>query len=728
MANLLQWSYHGRSPCTVLVGEETGETSAKASISDVGNRSSSSGRQRPSQTPSQSSGGIYSFGPVALVRKRRSVDQPHDLPLSLVDVEVHEPTVETLTEHAPSDSSEGLRSPVVSTDDTNSRAPPPGELSSPAAATTLSTKEASNTILASTPSQSASNITNNSATTLTSTNISTNTPSTTVAKVVDSPEGSGQTYDFYKQNIIRRMQDMIMAGHMSDSFVLNDLEAKQKTVEPKASYSNTSEPLSGVLSFINQPPVTNKKEKKTLLPEVQFENNTYDMQSDFPAPPSVHARRNTQQMRKVETVLHPMTVKQIKNNQKEEKQQNYFIGSVVKYENYPRTQIVESDVDSGADEIEIYKLESFEDEVQEALDEDEIRKQKAKDSKHKTQSTNDKTWLENNINDSQTIKTTQGNFINIESTSTPPRLETSTYAPNPNIISLTLPNDTLHGSANRLFVNVTIATGDAASQTNVSAVNPVYVLSLSFPTGNSSEDIKIHPVVPQLVHKTEVSPKTDIPETTTLIPGFINRGGECQCSCPCLSNPKLDETLSDVDMFPGPSSKSEEFVPTTLNLNISDENSTADIFVEATEEYNETDTSEYLVGYETDSLENSTDPTSTGNLTENSTPYNDIEDISVIDVNTNATSVGTEEEDSTEMTMISTSEDTILDEDTDESEDPEMITSTKLPLECPKVTVQPPTVLILEGKVQLVIYKLILRVKTNLVKQLLLLSKITYIA
>lgn len=707
MANLLQWSYGG-SPCTVLVGEETSETSAKASISDVGNRSSSSGRQRPSQTPSQSSGGIYSFGPVAHLRKRRSVDPPHDLPLSLVDVEVHEPTVETLTEHVPSDGSEALHSPVVSTDNTNSSAPPPGEQS---------------TILAST---TPDDITNNSTTTLTSTNISTNTPST-VAKVVDSHEGNGQTRNYYKQNTIRRwMRDMIMAGHMSESVVLNDLDANKKTVEPKASYSSTSVPLGGVLSFINQTLVTNQKEKKTLIPEVKFENNTYDIQSDFPAPPSVHAWRNTQQMRKVETVLHPLTVKKIKHNNKEEKQ-NYFVGSVVKYENYPRTQIVESDVDTGADEIEIYKLESFEDEVQEALDEEETRRKKEKDSKHTTLTTQDKTWLENNINDSQTINTTKGNDINLESTSTPPKLETSTYAPNPNIISLTLPNDTLHGSANRLFVNVTIATGDAASQTNMSALNPVYVLSLSFPTGNSSEDIKIHPVVPQLENKAEVSPKTDIPETTTLITGFINRGGECQCSCPCLSNLKLDETLSDVDMFPGPSSKSEELVPTTLSLNISDENSTTDMFIETTEEYNETDNSEYIDGYETDYLENSTDPSTTGNLTENSTPYNTIEDISVIDVNTNETSVGTEEEDSTEMTMIpTTSEDTILDEDTDEYEDPEMTTSTKIPLECPKVTPQPPTVLILEGKVQILIYKLILRVKTNLVQQLCLISNTTY--
>lgn len=702
MANLLQWSYGG-SPCTVLVGEETSETSAKASISDVGNRSSSSGRQRPSQTPSQSSGGIYSFEPVAHLRKRRSVDPPHDLPLSLVDVEVHEPTVETLTEHVPSDGSEAMRSPVVSTDNSNSSAPPPSEQSTPA------TKEAFNTILASTTSD---NIINNSTTTLSnleiSTNISTNTPST-VAKVVDSHEKSGQTNNYYKQNTIRRwMQDMIMAGHMSESVVLNDLDANKKTVKPKVSYSNTKVPLGGVLGFINQSLATNQKEKKTLIPEVHFENNTYDIQSDFPAPPSVQAWRNTQQMRKVETVLHPLTVKKIKNNQKEEKQQNYFVGSVVKYENYPRTQIVEPDVDSGADEVEIYKLESFEDEVQEALDEEETRRKNEKDSKHTTLTTQDKTWLENNINDSQTFETTKGSDTNLESTSTPSKLETSTYAPNPNIISLTLPNDTLHGSANRLFVNVTIATGDAASQTNMSALNPVYILSLSFPTGNSSEDVKIHPVVPQLESKAEVSPKTDIPETTTLIPGFINRGGECQCSCPCLSNLKLDETLSDVEMFPGPSSKSEELVPTTLSLNISDENSTTDMFVEATEEYNETDNSEYFDGYETDLLENSTDPTTTGNLTENSTPYNTIEDISVIDVNTSETSVGTEEEDSTEMSMISTSEDTILDEGTNESEDPEMITSTKIPLECPKVTPQPPTVLILEGKAQILIYKLIL--------------------
>lgn len=704
MANLLQWSYGG-SPCTVLVGEETSETSAKASISDVGNRSSSSGRQRPSQTPSQSSGGIYSFGPVAHLRKRRSVDPPHDLPISLVDVEVHEPTVETLTEHVPSDGSEALHSPVVSTDNTNSSAPPHGEQS---------------TILAST---TADYITNNSTTTLTSTNISTNTPST-VAKVVYSHEVNGKTRNYYKQNTIRRwMQDMIMAGHMSESVVLNDLDAKKKTLEPKASYSSTSVPLGGVLSFINQSLVTNQKEKKTLIPEVKFENNTYDIQSDFPAPPSVHAWRNTQQMRKVETVLHPLTVKKIKHNNPEEKQ-NYLVGSVVKYENYPRTQIVESDVDTGADEIEIYKLESFEDEVQEAFDEEETRRKKEKDSKHTTQ---DKTWLENNINDSQTINTTKGNDINLESTSTPPKLETSTYAPNPNIISLTLPNDTLHGSANRLFVNVTIATGDAASQTNVSALNPVYVLSLSFPTGNSSEDIKIHPVMPQLENQAEVSPKTDIPETTTLITGFINRGGECQCSCPCLSNLKLDETLSVVDMFPGPSSKSEELVPTTLSLNISDENSTTDMFIEVTEEYNETDNSEYIDGYETDFLENSTDSSTTGNLTENSTPYNTIEDISVIDVNTNETSVGTEEGNSTEMTMISTtSEDTILDEDIDEYEDPEITSSTKIPFECPKVTPQPPTVLILEGKVQILIYKLILRVKTNLVQQLCLISTTTY--
>ncbi|XP_046665298.1 teneurin-m isoform X3 [Homalodisca vitripennis] len=697
MANLLHWSYHGGTPCSVLVGEETSESAAKASVSDVGNRNYSSGRQRPSQ-PSQNTGGIYVLAP-SQSRKRRSLDTQHDPIPSVVNVEMHDSTVEILSEHESTDYEISSAS-VLSSQVTNT-AYSVGQESTTAPVS--DSQEATNT-----PASTSGTIfdkhkddfSTTAETSESSTEIITLAPKKPALKSIDSSIVKGPNHNFYKQNIIRRMQDMILAGHMSESIEfsnLNNIKSDDST------FISSRDASSSHISIPSLPFLKQLENNKTIPTKVKFENNTYDFQSDSPVPPYIFGQSPLQQLRKVETILHPLTVKQIKKQNNEERYKTHLVGSIVRAEKLPQNKIVQVDTDSGfkygeeeEDDVEIFKLESFEKEIQEATDEDYSETKEESESKLKKFSPSEgssfknRTSSENNITTENTVQASS-KFETTESSTVHPSI-----APNPNVISLTFPNDNLHGSGNRLFVNVTIATSDTSNKaSSSSALNPIYVLSLSLPTGNNTGDINIHPpVVPNLENKLS-SVKTDNFKAATLIPGFINRGGECQCSCPCLSNPNTEEKHSDIEshinMFSGNSSESEELLTVTQDYNSDNESTNG--FSSATTEYIEPSSTDISDVYGTESstiLE--PDATTTDKV--------------VMDFYTPDTST----EDSTDINfsrlsdiIIPTPETVNLEPDTvenvieEDTEDPEKVSSTVIPLECPRVTPQPPTVLILEG-------------------------------
>lgn len=699
MANLLQWSYHGGTPCSVLVGEETSESAAKASVSDVGNRSSSSGRQRPSQTPSQSSGGIYSQA-FAQSRKRRSLDAQHDLPsLSVVRPPVHDSTVDRV-EHVSIDSSDNLSPVVLEETNLGVETEPEGVESTPLDSSynvTIPGYNISNTTNLPTTSKTF-NITNPPRVT---------TISTTTVETVGGPK-----HNYYKQNIIRRMQNMILAGHMSESFVPNYLDPVQNSTDLILSDSKTAITEKDQTLFIPLQSYEEKNVNTTELPQVKFEHNIFDFQSDFPMPPLVEARKAPQQLRKAETILHPLTVQNIKNKESHKSSKSHIVGSVVKADKFPERKTIGEDLDAGYrfgdDEIEIFQLENFEDEVEKAIDEEEGQNNKNFAITSKP----------NNISEINVPITKHETLVNVKNytTTTTTATTESDVTPNPfaqnsnpNVISLTLPNDYMHGSKSRVFVNLTIATGDESSQVSSPAFSPVFVLSLSLPSGNNSGNINIHPVVQNLENKTtqpEVDTGTLKTSSESLIPGFINRGGECQCSCPCLSNSNQGETKRPVQshlaMFSG-SPSTELFFPSTQDPITPVDESTIDELSQSPDDTRVTDSSKIVYDYETtvSQLSSSTDDELESTTVESSSDRSTLifaqEESTFLEIKPNTT-LSSEENDLSNLNDTTDSEVGSIEEETDDPEGSEVLTSTTGPLECPKVTPPPPTVLILEGK------------------------------
>lgn len=684
VANLLQWSYHGGTPCSVLVGDETSETAAKTSLSAVGNRSSLP-RQKPTQSPN---GGIY-YLESALSRKRRSLDAPHDSPQSEVDFEMHDP-VETLTEHVSTVTSE---SPTASVSSTYANIPSQSDPNTNTSPPKASTHNFTNSTVGISDDVETTTVENNVV-----------TLPTTVNK---SKELGGPNHNFYKQNIIRRMQNMILAGHMSESVVLSDLDKTSSHVKDISAINNPpavrKNPLQSPSQIFFKPDPKNKT-----VEGLKFDNTTYEFQSDFPVPPLVYGRSPAQHFRKIETIIHPLSAKQIKKTSSNENLNSPIVGSVVKISNPSKPIVIDSNIDSsyryGEDEVEIFKLENFEEETKKAVDEAELKRKKTEDTKPKNSEPSEGDLY--NVNDENEI-----NSINLHTekyhqteistihSSTEYQTPKPAAAPNPNLISLTLPSD-VHDSGKRLFVNVTIATGDISNKSNSSpALNPVYVLSLSLPTGNNNGDINIQPVVPNLPNRVS-SFQANNPETTTLIPGFINRGGECQCSCPCLSNTKNKGERfvdSDIEPFSGSFSESEEIVTTPQVINATDDDYDESTSIEpefSTEFYPETSISEDFTGYGTES--------STDIVEISSTTYEPKTENSTLSIPTEE-SFATDEDVSTTPTSQSETVTKEEDEEEDELTSTET-TSSVYPLECPKVTPPPPTVLILEGKAHKILF------------------------
>lgn len=702
VANLLQWSYHGGTPCSVLVGEETSESAAKASVSDVGNRSSSSGRQRPSQTPSQSSGGIY-IQAFAQSRKRRSLDAQHVLPsLSVVQPPVHDPATVDQVEHDSIDSSDILPPLVMEKTNIDNESGPGVVENTPLDSSYPVTI----------PGYNISNPTN--LPTTSEILSSTNSPRITTITTTTVETVGGPRHRYYRQNIIRRMQNMILAGHMSESFVPNNLDPEKNTTDQNLSNSETTTSKKNQTLLFPFQLHGEKNVSTTELPQVKFEHNMFDFQSDFPMPPLAEGRKIPQQLTKTETILHPLTLQNMKNKESHKNSKNLIVGSVVKAEKFPEKKTFEEDADNvyrfGDDEIEIFQLENFEEVVKKAVDEVEVEKIKALGITSNPNNIPEKNF---SITDSESstltnIKnhTNTTNTATTESDVTPNHFATQSF--NPSVISLTLPNDPMHGSKSRVFVNLTITTGDESSQTSSSsALSPVFVLSLSLPSGNNTGNINIHPVVQNLENKT-TWPEVDSIDTSTdsLIPGFINRGGECQCSCPCLSNSNPGETKppvqSHLKMFSG-SSSTELFLTTTQDPISSADESTIDEFSQSTDDTRVTESSNRVNEYETtlpefssttdDMLKLSTPEASsevyTLNLTQEETYFAETK------LNTTASS---EDNNLSNLNSTTSIEDGSLEEETDNFEETELLSSTTVPFECPKVTPPPPTVLILEGK------------------------------
>lgn len=667
----------GGSPCSVLVNQIS--ESAKPSASDLGNRSFSTGRQRPQQSPSQNVGGIFSFGPPVLVRKRRSLIAPHAPPLSVVDV--HGSSVKPPSEHA---ATHPMAAYLLSSSNHYNTF---NEMSSPTSTFNVTRKVLPTSNEKPTGDSMVSEVTpaivkedymaqhSESAT---------QHSTTTTEIITDLTDVRGPNHNYYKQNIIRRMQQMIMAGHMSESLVFGDLDG-EKTL---TNVSNLMSPFLTAPDF-NSRETQNQSKSNPI--GVKFENNSYEMQSDFPAPPLIREKYVPLQLRKVETIIHPFAMKRIKTKNKTETLSGHIIGSVVRVDN----PIQEGDDDSEYDDVEIFKLENFEQEVKEAVDEEDLKKLKGPVKTPLATNVTPQITVQNSIQYAENKSDSTEKII--ESTAQPvDNTESSTrnFTPqpsllsNPSVMSLTLPDDRLHGSGNRLIVNVTIATGGTANLKQGS--NPVYVLSLSIPTGNTTGDINIQPVIPNLQN----SVKPNNVETNTIIPGFVNRGGECQCSCPYLTNSNtlhhISSSQSLNDTFSGNSSESEQ-LDTVEEFNATmDYSTTTDVFT-----FSESTTADSLSLFEMDTTKNFEIDSTWDYARDSSSSISDTtEDSSPVDIYFVNNEISTENNPETNVSALGAIK-TNIEETTEKTL--EMITSTTAAVECAQVTCQPPTVLILEG-------------------------------
>ncbi|KAG7197898.1 hypothetical protein KM043_016142 [Ampulex compressa] len=96
------------------------------------------------------------------------------------------------------------------------------------------------------------------------------------------------------------------------------------------------------------------------------------------------------------------------------------------------------------------------------------------------------------------------------------------------------------GSAHRVLVNITIASGDVASS------KPLYVLSVSVPTDGQSSSVQQEPVE---LKESRLPPPPQPPASP---PPPIWAGGECECSCPCMGSSSYEwDNLSAIDEIPG---------------------------------------------------------------------------------------------------------------------------------------------------------------------------------
>lgn len=106
-----------------------------------------------------------------------------------------------------------------------------------------------------------------------------------------------------------------------------------------------------------------------------------------------------------------------------------------------------------------------------------------------------------------------------------------------------LPNEVSNPSK-RILVNVTIATEPDSK--NPYASQSVYVLSVSVPTdGNPSHtpDVSLNSHNSSIPNKNHLSDHTSIAKLSTEKPNdHVWGGGDCQCSCPCLDDDKLNLT------------------------------------------------------------------------------------------------------------------------------------------------------------------------------------------
>lgn len=103
-----------------------------------------------------------------------------------------------------------------------------------------------------------------------------------------------------------------------------------------------------------------------------------------------------------------------------------------------------------------------------------------------------------------------------------------------------LPNEVSNPSK-RILVNVTIATEPDSK--NPYASQSVYVLSVSVPTnGNPSEvpDVSLNSHNSSIPNKHHLNDHTSI--STEKPNDYVWGGGDCQCSCPCLDDDKLNLT------------------------------------------------------------------------------------------------------------------------------------------------------------------------------------------
>lgn len=106
-----------------------------------------------------------------------------------------------------------------------------------------------------------------------------------------------------------------------------------------------------------------------------------------------------------------------------------------------------------------------------------------------------------------------------------------------------LPNEVSNPSK-RILVNVTIATEPDSK--NPYASQSVYVLSVSVPTdGNPSEvpDVSLNSHNSSIPNTHHLNNHTSISKYSTEKPNdYVWGGGDCQCSCPCLDDDKLNLT------------------------------------------------------------------------------------------------------------------------------------------------------------------------------------------
>lgn len=726
VANLLHWSYHSNT-CSVLVGDENIEPGAKiAGVADVGNRSSSTGRPRPSATASSTSGGMDVWDQ-SLVRRRRSVDSQHVPSLSVVDVDMHEFNIDSSTEHVLDVSSASDVPSLIISNVTNNQ-------SAPILVPFIS--EANLNISASTLDPIP--------TSLPIENTTINTDSKNVSKTLTKKE---------QQTLLelRKIQEMIINNGSSFERVLY---VDSPYPIPLKNNINLTYPT--LPNIKNEILINTNIDNKTNynIPKLKFEKEETKLDEHSHLLPQIMQEPSEMKMSEM-VIINPLLInKTIQHTPSKKFPKNEPIETSIKVD-----PVIEDDEnvqqDSvfayGVDEIEIFKLRNYEEEISKTvyefdpkkpevttLDaeriENEVKfiKKKSFNSKNITKfdeadtkdSEFDSSHDESDINhdesnikhdglytksieldinhdksDSKVVELDLNHgesntkhdesdekhgglgtkhdysvYSNVHETTTLlPKHDTSVSNTNSSLITLTFPDTQVH--ANRVFVNVTIGTGDVYNQ---SMSNPVYILSVSVPTGDNIGPINVHPNLQNIV-STE---KPVIKNESYLIPGFRNRGGECECSCPCLktsvTNADEDVTFLEDNVTSITGNVSEIEDVTVNNNSTEDDISTTELYSNVTSDF--TDAIEYF-----NSTENSTEDTSIESTSEFSTT----DQISTVDFSGSPSTPATDE--------TSLTDEIFPTRDTTESS-VDVSATTEMP-DCPKMTHPPPTILILEGEV-----------------------------